>query len=88
MRPRGLLAAGLAAGALGLLAFLRPGPEGPARAPDITVPTSDGRKIRRTPASPLVAPDGRIVMHTIGGMDMAAVRRRIEAMLPAAPASG
>ncbi|WP_126456656.1 peroxiredoxin family protein [Sulfuriflexus mobilis] len=38
--------------------------------------------IRLTPTTFLIAPDGRIVQHTIGDLDMAALRARIEAMLP------
>lgn len=37
--------------------------------------------IRLTPTTFLIAPDGRIVQHTIGDLDITALRARIEAML-------
>ncbi len=40
--------------------------------------------IRVTPTSFLVAPDGRIVMHTIGKLDMVRLRRDVLGMLPQA----
>lgn len=38
--------------------------------------------IRLTPTTFLIAPDGRIVEHRIGDLDMPAIRAKIESMLP------
>ena len=39
-------------------------------------------KVTLTPTSFLVAPDGRIIRHEIGEMDVARLRRQIETLLP------
>ena len=44
--------------------------------------------VRLTPSSFLIAPDGRIVKHKIGEMDMQAVKNRILAMLGASGERG